>query len=87
MNESLIISLGGKQKSIVSFSGTNELLKGQLFNRLTQLIDKSIAALFFIRLKRLLSSSSFMGNMPIIELKTMCCDARIESIVLDVNEK
>ena len=42
-----------KKASLVQ-SGTDELLKGQLFNKLTQLIEKSIAALFLIRLKRLL---------------------------------
>jgi hypothetical protein len=40
-----------------------------------------------LSLKPIYSLSSFIGNTPIIELKTRCCDARIESILLDVNKK
>ena len=58
------------KKASFVLHGTDELLKGQLYNKQTRLMDKRIAELFIIvRLNSLLFPSSYIGNMPIIELR------------------
>jgi hypothetical protein len=65
-------------------------LKINHFNKLTTAYgQESIAALvfFIVCIKLLLILSSFIGNMPIRLKLARYCDARIESILLDVNVK